>query len=199
MHQHKHAQDRDPPTSPPPQGPPLSLSVWGGWSLAPHGELSLIRTPSGAFWGPQGQFGKRGHWGMGSGSRWKQVMVRRTETPSLPPSITPAHLSGPPVVGPAPQWGSGQCWGAHHQPAPLPPSQPQGWGGALGARVESDTPRGSGGARGPRASSSPARSSTARPCWQVRGGRRWLTAVSPPPRSSIPQQQEGRVMSAGYK
>lgn len=35
MHQHKHAQDSDPPTSPPPQGPPLSLSVGGGLETGP--------------------------------------------------------------------------------------------------------------------------------------------------------------------
>lgn len=35
MHQHKHAQDSDPPTSPPPQGPPLSLSGGGGLETGP--------------------------------------------------------------------------------------------------------------------------------------------------------------------
>ena len=42
MGQHKLTQGRDPPTSPPPQGPPLPPLWRGGWSLVPHGELSLV-------------------------------------------------------------------------------------------------------------------------------------------------------------
>lgn len=55
--QYKYTQGRASPTSTPLQGLPCSLSGWGGWSLAPHGDLSLVLLPGGRSGHHQGLFG----------------------------------------------------------------------------------------------------------------------------------------------